>query len=92
MSQVIKVGVFVTLCLVVLGVLIFRIEDWSLGGDGQRVVAVFDSVAGLNEKAPVRVAGVRVGAVESIGLEGREHDGLCDAVTVIQRCEFYQEQ
>lgn len=71
MSQVIKVGVFVTLCLVVLGVLIFRIEDWSLGGDGQRVVAVFDSVAGLNEKAPVRVAGVRVGAVESIGLEGR---------------------
>lgn len=71
MSQVIKVGVFVTLCLVVLGVLIFRIEDWSLGGDGQRVVALFDSVAGLNEKAPVRVAGVRVGAVESIGLEGR---------------------
>ncbi|MEM8931098.1 MAG: MlaD family protein [Acidobacteriota bacterium] len=72
MSQAIKVGLFVTLCLVVLGVLIFRIEDLRLGGDGQRVVVLFDSVAGLNEKAPVRVAGVRVGTVEEIGLEGRQ--------------------
>lgn len=73
MSQAIKVGIFVTLCLVVLAVLIFKVEDlrW-FADDGQRIDVLFDSVAGLNEKAPVRVAGVRVGTVEAIGLEGRQ--------------------
>ena len=61
MPQAVKVGIFVTLCLAVLGYLVFRIEDWSLfGPEGQRVEAIFDSVAGLDERAPVRVAGVRV--------------------------------
>ncbi|MDA8017116.1 MAG: MCE family protein [Thermoanaerobaculia bacterium] len=72
MSRVAVVGLFTAFCLAVLGWLIFSIEDWSLGGDDGRVVDVlFDSVAGLNEKAPVRVAGVRVGTVGSISLEGR---------------------
>ncbi|MCG8456645.1 MAG: MCE family protein [Holophagales bacterium] len=71
MPQAVKVGIFVSLCLVVLGYLVFRIEDWSFfGPQGQRVEAVFDSVAGLDERAPVRVAGVRVGTVEALGLDG----------------------
>ena len=72
MSQALKVGVFVAVCLVVLGVLVFKVEDlrW-FGEEGRRLDVVFDSVAGLNDKAPVRVAGVRVGTVESIGLLGR---------------------
>lgn len=72
-SRAVMVGLFTAVCLAVLGWLVFRVEDWSLGGDGgQTVEALFDSVAGLNEKAPVRVAGVKVGTVDSIGLEGRQ--------------------
>ena len=71
MSQAVKVGIFVTLCLVVLGYLIFQVEDLNpFGAEGRRVDVVFDSVAGLNEKSAVRVAGVRVGTVESMGLDG----------------------
>ena len=73
MSRAVAVGLFVALCLAVLGWLIFSIEDWSFGGsEGRTVEVLFDSVAGLNEKAPVRVAGVRVGTVDAIGLEGRQ--------------------
>lgn len=71
MSQTVKVGVFVTLCLVVLGYLIFQVEDLNpFAPEGKRVDVLFDSVAGLGEKSPVRVAGVRVGTVDSIGLDG----------------------
>ena len=73
MSNVIKVGVFATLCMIVLAVLVWQIEDLNPFAEGGRTLdAKFASVAGLDEKAPVRVAGVRVGRVESIVLEGRE--------------------
>ena len=72
MSQTIQVGIFVTLCLVILGVLIFNVEDLNpFAEPGEVREVLFDSVAGLNEKAPVRVAGVKVGLVDRIGLEGR---------------------
>ncbi|MEM9555543.1 MAG: MlaD family protein [Acidobacteriota bacterium] len=73
MSLAIKVGLFTAICLVVLGWLIFQVDDLNLfESDGQMVDVVFDSVAGLNEKAPVRVAGVKVGEVEELTLEGRQ--------------------
>ncbi|MCH9649963.1 MAG: MCE family protein [Deltaproteobacteria bacterium] len=73
MSQAIKVGIFVTVCLAVLAYLVIKVEDLSLlGGEGQRVVALFDTVVGLDDKAPVRIAGVRVGRVDGIGLEGQK--------------------
>ncbi|HVT57851.1 MAG TPA: MlaD family protein [Thermoanaerobaculia bacterium] len=69
MSQMIKVGLFATLCLIVLGVLIWKIQDWNpFAKAGHRLDAVFSSVAGLDDKAAVRVAGVRVGKVDGIGL------------------------
>lgn len=72
MGQAIKVGVFATLCLIVLAVLIWNIEDLNpFAPEGQRIEAVFNSVAGLDDKAPVRVAGVRVGRVDGIRLEGQ---------------------
>jgi len=70
MKSLVKVGVFATLCLIVLGVLIWKIEDLHFGTKGQRLHAVFDSVAGLDNKASVRIAGVRVGEVEGVGLLG----------------------
>lgn len=72
-SQVVKVGIFMTVCLVLLGWLILRVEDWKLwGSKGVRVDALFDSVVGLDDKAAVRLAGVRVGRVDGIRLEGRK--------------------
>lgn len=72
MSQALKVGVFVAVCLALLAYLVFRVDDLRLWGDpGQQVEVLFDSVAGLNMKAPVRVAGVSVGRVEGLSLEGR---------------------
>ena len=72
MGNVIRVGLFTAICLAILGFLIWKIEDWNpFGTKGKAVSAVFDSVAGLDDKAAVRVAGVRVGRVEGIGLDGR---------------------
>lgn len=70
MKSLVKVGVFATLCLIVLAVLIWKIEDFRFGVKGQRLHAIFDSVAGLDNKASVRIAGVRVGEVNGVGLQG----------------------
>ena len=57
--------------LVVLGILgffVLKIEDVQIGhgGGARKVTAVFDSVAGLDNKSAVRVAGVRVGKVSNV--------------------------
>ena len=71
MKPLIKIGVFATLCFVILAVLIWQIEDWNpFKPEGRHVDAMFDSVAGLDNKASVRVAGVRVGEVDGVGLDG----------------------
>jgi phospholipid/cholesterol/gamma-HCH transport system substrate-binding protein len=71
MKSLVKVGVFATLCLIILGVLIWKIEDLNpFSKKGQRLHAVFTSVAGLDDKASVRIAGVRVGHVDGLGLDG----------------------
>lgn len=71
MKSVIKVGIFATICLVVLGLLIWKIEDFNpFKKKGQRVKAEFTSVAGLDDKASVRIAGVTVGHVDGVGLRG----------------------
>lgn len=71
MSSAVKVGLFAILCLLVLAFFVMRIEDWNLfDSGGATVEARFDSVAGLDDKAPVRVAGVRVGRVDGLRLDG----------------------
>lgn len=55
--------------LAILGFFILKIEDINVHrrGHGTRdVVAVFDDVAGLDNKSPVRIAGVRKGKVKDI--------------------------
>jgi phospholipid/cholesterol/gamma-HCH transport system substrate-binding protein len=70
MKSVIKVGIFATICLVVLGLLIWKIEDFNpFEKKGQRLHAVFKTVAGLDDKATVRIAGVTVGHVDGVGLD-----------------------
>lgn len=71
MSNVVKVGLFLTAALILLGYLILEIEDINLFAGKARVVeASFDTVAGLDDKSAVRVAGVRVGRVDGIRLAG----------------------
>ena len=75
MSSAAKVGVFMLVILAILGYFVLKIEDIDLHrGKGQREVkAVFDNVAGLNNKSDVRIAGVRKGKVTDI--EVRPQDG-----------------
>ena len=71
MKSLVKVGIFATVCLIILAVLIWKIEDINpFKVKGQRLDALFPSVAGLDDKASVRVAGVRVGRVDGVGLQG----------------------
>lgn len=72
MPTAVKLGIFMILALAALAYLILRVEDVELfDAGGQRVEAAFPTVAGLDDKAAVRVAGVRVGRVDGVRLEER---------------------
>jgi len=59
MSSAFKVGIVAMLGLVLLAWLIWKIEDINpFQEKGHRVDASFTSVAGLDDKSAVRVAGV----------------------------------
>ncbi|MDC3180531.1 outer membrane lipid asymmetry maintenance protein MlaD [Gammaproteobacteria bacterium] len=63
------VGIFVMLAGISLIFIAFYAStpDWR-GYDGYTIYAKFDEAAGLKERAPIRIAGVRIGEVESIEL------------------------
>lgn len=66
----IKVGLFVILAVLLLGYMTFRIGEITFGREkGYLVYGVFANVAGLDVKAPVKIAGVAVGSVEIINLD-----------------------
>lgn len=65
------VGLFVALGLVALGMLALRVSNLaSLSSDsGYSVTAQFDNIGGLKVRAPIKLAGVVVGRVESIAVD-----------------------
>ncbi|HEX9082491.1 MAG TPA: MlaD family protein [Holophagaceae bacterium] len=67
-----RVGIFFTAAIAVVGFLIFRTEKLQLGGQNNRVLryTIFDQVAGLTPQSKILVAGVKVGEVERISLDG----------------------
>jgi phospholipid/cholesterol/gamma-HCH transport system substrate-binding protein len=66
-----RLGAFVLIGILLIGLLSVKIGRMHIGArDGMVVEAIFDDVAGLEEQTPVRLAGVRVGNVESISLDG----------------------
>ena len=72
------VGVFVALGLAALTFLAFRVGNLS-GGDidgGYRLKARFDNIGSLRVKAPVTVAGVRVGRVSDIGFDPQDFQAV----------------
>ena len=74
MTPAARIGIFMLTGLIILGVFIIKIEDIPVGerGDRLQITARFSSVAGLDRKAAVRIAGVRVGKVDEITLDGSE--------------------
>lgn len=73
MSNTLKIGFVVSAALALLAYFILKVEDLNpFSRDAARAVASFESVAGLDDKSAVRVAGVRVGRVDGIRLsDGR---------------------
>jgi len=71
MSREAKVGIFVVLGLVILTYFTFRVSKWGgIGEKGYKITVDFETAAGLEPKANVKMAGVPVGKVEEIKLEG----------------------
>ena len=72
------VGLFVLLGMA--GLLFLALQAANLGslggGDGYAVQARFDNIGGLKPRAPVRAAGVTVGRVKSITLDGKNFQGV----------------
>ena len=71
MSREAKVGIFVVLGLVILTYFTFRVSKWGgIAEKGYKLTVDFETAAGLEPKANVKMAGVPVGKVEEIRLEG----------------------
>ncbi len=65
-----KVGLFVLVGMILLAYMSLQVGKHTFGWKrGYTVDVVFDSAAGLLEDAPVQIAGVEVGRVESIALK-----------------------
>lgn len=65
------VGLFVLVGLGALAYLSLQVGGLEFGGKEQIVLsATFDDIGGLSVRAPVRIAGVKVGQVSSIDLDG----------------------
>lgn len=62
------VGFFVALGIVAIFILAMQVSNLNLfkSGDGYRVNARFENISGLKSRAPVTVAGVKVGEVADI--------------------------
>jgi phospholipid/cholesterol/gamma-HCH transport system substrate-binding protein len=65
-----KVGIFVILGILLLAFFTIRVGRIAVREVGYRVYTYLESAAGLDKNSPVRIAGVEVGKVEEIVLEG----------------------
>jgi phospholipid/cholesterol/gamma-HCH transport system substrate-binding protein len=65
-----KVGIFVVLGILVLTYFTVRVGRIAVREEGYRAYSYVESAAGLDKNSPVRIAGVEVGKVETIKLEG----------------------
>ncbi len=70
-STELKVGIFAILVIIVLSYMTFKIGSLPLLWErGYRLYVDFDDVNGLDEQSRIKIAGVEVGVVERINLEG----------------------
>ncbi|UCE22799.1 MAG: MCE family protein, partial [Candidatus Aminicenantes bacterium] len=74
MKREIKIGIFVTTALLIVATFIFVVGDLSVlfRKPGYSIFVMYDTVTGLEKRAVVRMAGVKVGYVKDIKLKGRK--------------------
>lgn len=75
MKKEVQLGFFVLAALAVLGYFVIKTEscvEFLSRGKRYPIQARFATVAGMYPSAPVRLAGVKIGVVERISLEGRQ--------------------
>ena len=77
-TQEIAVGVFIAVGLAALVMLAMKVSNLSgfSDQDGFEVLVRFENVGGLKERAPVTVAGVRVGRVKAIAYDDKSYEAL----------------
>ena len=72
MSAEQKVGLFFLASLILLAIMIELVQDWRPFEDRYPYLADFNQAVGLKVGDPVRIAGVEVGKVTDIGIEGNQ--------------------
>lgn len=74
MSRELRIGIFVGGAILVLTVFIFIVGDMSalFKKAGYSITVVFDSAAGLEKRAEVKMSGVKIGFIKDIQLERRK--------------------
>lgn len=74
------VGLFVAAGLLALAMLAFKVGNLTTADvvDGYTLTAKFNNVGGLKAKAPVTMAGVRIGRVTKIGFDNERYMGVVE--------------
>lgn len=74
----VTVGLFVALGIAALMVLALRVSDFSTAGSGEgyAISAKFSNIGGLKVRAPVKMAGVRVGKVAEIRFDSDSYEAV----------------
>ena len=74
----IKIGIFVSIAIIILVIFIIKIGNVSLmfTKNGYNLFSYFNSIAGLEKNASVRLAGVKIGRVKGIRLKGGKAEVL----------------
>lgn len=72
------VGLFVALGLAALLMLAMKVSNLAelTAPDGYQVTARFDNIGGLKVRAPVTMAGVRIGRVTDIGFDDNSYEAV----------------
>lgn len=73
MKREVRIGIFLSGVFLILALLILFVGDVQelFRKQGYRVYAVFDSALGLEKNAAVKMAGIKIGLVKDIALDGR---------------------
>jgi len=73
MQVELRVGVLITFAIAILFILTFTIGKFSFFQKGYNIKVAFNFVEGMDNGAPVRMAGVRVGNIKEVNLQSQEN-------------------